>query len=427
MSIDSKQQVRATLSEWQSGTIGDYASIKHGWAFESRHFTSEGKHVVLTPGNFFEEGGFRPRNSLDRFYNGKFPREYILKKGDLIVAMTQQAEGLLGSPAIIPESDKYLHNQRLGLVTITKPHLLDVSFLFFLLNLTSVRNRIEATAGGTKVKHTSPSKILSVPISIPSLGVQRTIVRVLSAWDGAVEQTERLIAAKRRRKLALMQQLLTGRRRFRNFIKRKLSSNTKFGPVPADWRYLKVGEFASEVSARNTVRQDLPVLSCTKYDGLVESLKYFGKRVFSEDTANYKVVRRNQFAYPCNHVEEGSIGVLAFVDAGIVSPIYTVFQTDDRVHVPYLYALFKTELYRHIFQVSTSASVDRRGSLRWAQFARIPVALPNLQEQKKIATVLACCDREIEALDAQLDALKEQKKGLVQQLLTGKVRIVSRS
>jgi len=73
--------------------------------------------------------------------------------------------------------------------------------------------------------------------------------------------------------------------------------------------------------------------------------------------------------------------------------------------------------------VSTSASVDRRGSLRWNEFAKIHIALPSVDEQKKIALCLNDNDKEIETLCRKLDALKEQKKGLMQQLLTGKVRV----
>lgn len=300
----------------------------------------------------------------------------------------------------------------------------DSRFVYYITMSSEFRRKgMGEMTGSAGQKRVQSSFLRSYPIPMFPVEEQVYIANIISAWDHAIEQTERLIAAKRRRKQGLMQQLLTGKRRFKEFVKSESVRETKYGTVPTDWEYLKVADFASEVSERNTERADLPVLSCSKYDGLVESLKYFGKRVFSEDTTNYRVVRRNQFAYPCNHVEEGSIGVLDFLDGGIVSPIYAVFQTDDRIHVPFLYALFKTDLYRHIFEVSTSASVDRRGSLRWSEFAKIHIALPAMEEQKKIAACLNSNDKEIEVLCRKLDTLKEQKKGLMQQLLTGKIRV----
>src|SRR5258706_6702568 len=96
---------------WRQCTLGELIRIKHGWAFKGEFFSDTGKYIVLTPGNFDEKGGFRIRPGKDRAYSDNFPEAYILKEGDVIVAMTEQAPGLLGSSALIPESDRFLHNQ----------------------------------------------------------------------------------------------------------------------------------------------------------------------------------------------------------------------------------------------------------------------------------------------------------------------------
>ncbi len=187
---------------------------------------------------------------------------------------------------------------------------------------------------------------------------------------------------------------------------------------------MEIGQIAREVSAVNGTTDDLPVLSCTKYDGLVDSLQCFNKQVFSHDTSKYKVVRRGQFAYASNHIEEGSIGYQDFVPAGLVSPIYTVFQADaSRVDDGYLYKLLKTEKLRQLFAASTNASVDRRGSLRWKEFSRIHIPLPPLNEQRSINEVLNTAKQEIALLQAESGALKTQKRGLMQKLLTGEWRV----
>ena len=107
----------------------------------------------------------------------------------------------------------------------------------------------------------------------------------------------------------------------------------------------------------------------------------------------------------------------------LISPMYTVFQTGDRVYAPFLYKLFKTELYRHIFEVNTSASVNRRGSLRWHRFSLIHVPLPLFDEQKKISDAIDSSDNEIKLLEKQVNTLQQQKKGLTQKLLTGNIRV----
>ena len=81
---------------WRDIKLGEAFSVKHGFAFKSTYFSNEGSHLVLTPGNFHEEGGFRLRPSKDRAYCGDLPEDYVLKKGDVVVAMTEQGPGLLG-------------------------------------------------------------------------------------------------------------------------------------------------------------------------------------------------------------------------------------------------------------------------------------------------------------------------------------------
>lgn len=91
----------------------------------------------------------------------------------------------------------------------------------------------------------------------------------------------------------------------------------------------------------------------------------------------------------------------------------------NHVDGDYAYAVLKTGLYRHIFEVSTSASVDRRGSLRWSEFSKIPFPVPMLVEQKAIAEVLRTSQADIDGLTAEIEALTQQKRGLMQKLLTG--------
>ena len=101
---------------WEVVTLASLFEIKHGYAFEGEFFVAQGRYVLLTPGHFFEEGGFRDQKDKTKYYVGEIPRSYLLAKGDLLVAMTEQKAGLLGSAIIVPESEKFLHNQRLGLI-----------------------------------------------------------------------------------------------------------------------------------------------------------------------------------------------------------------------------------------------------------------------------------------------------------------------
>ena len=165
------------------------AEVKHGFAFKSEFFSRCGKYVLLTPGNFHEEGGFRWLAEKQKYYTGDVPSGYVLKKDDLLVAMTEQAPGLLGSAILIPEDDRYLHNQRLGFLQINNK-LVSKYFLYHVFNAHIVRKPISETSAGTKVKHTSPEKIGNIYIPIPPIEQQIAIANLLSTWDIAIEKAD---------------------------------------------------------------------------------------------------------------------------------------------------------------------------------------------------------------------------------------------
>jgi len=186
--------------------------------------------------------------------------------------------------------------------------------------------------------------------------------------------------------------------------------------IPNVWEFIEIGKIAKQVSDLNNENKNYNVLSCTKYDGLVDSLRYFKKQIFSNDLNKYKKVHYNYFAYATNHIDEGSIGLQELYDVGLVSPMYTVFKTKEVVN-KYLYALLKTENYRRIYKTMMSASVDRRGSLRWKNFSKIRIPFPPYHEQQKIAEILSTCDKLIELKEKLIEQTKQQKKYLMQAFL----------
>jgi len=172
---------------WTEYNLGELIRVKHGFAFKSEFFSPEGKHIVLTPGNFYESGGFKSRGDKDRFYSGEYPEQYLLKKDDLIVAMTEQGEGLLGSSSLIPDNDKFLHNQRLGLVEIIEPEKVEKYFLYLVFNNPIIRHQIAGSATGTKVKHTAPERIYRCKFKFPSRPLQKKIAAIIYSYNNFIE------------------------------------------------------------------------------------------------------------------------------------------------------------------------------------------------------------------------------------------------
>lgn len=200
---------------WIEKPFSELCDIKHGYAFEGTFFSHEGEYVLLTPGNFYERGGYRDRGDRQKYFTGEIPRDYVLSEGDLLVAMTEQAAGLLGSPILVPASDRFLHNQRLGLVTKKQGVAWTNEFFFHVFNTSRVRSAIHASASGVKVRHTSPTKIGEVVVAFPTSLLEQT--RIVATLNSLVEDTNRLaklfeqkIAALEALKKSLLHEAFTG-------------------------------------------------------------------------------------------------------------------------------------------------------------------------------------------------------------------------
>lgn len=181
--------------DWEYITLGELFRIKHGFAFKGEFFAESGNYVLLTPGNFKEEGGLQLKDEKEKYYTGIFPDSYLLEKGDLLVVLTdlKQTAPILGSAAFIPESNIFLHNQRLGKIINLDESKANINLLFYLFNYDPVRGQIKGSATGSTVRHTSPERIYEVKVNLPPLLIQNKIVAILSAYDRLIENNTRRI------------------------------------------------------------------------------------------------------------------------------------------------------------------------------------------------------------------------------------------
>ena len=122
--------------KWDTIQLGEVIDVKHGFAFKSQYFAESGELVLLTPGNCRESGGLKLKGDKEKYYVGEFPPEFLLVEGDMLVVMTDliNIAPILGGSFLIPENNRFLHNQRLGLVRITDASRIDKTFLYYLLN-----------------------------------------------------------------------------------------------------------------------------------------------------------------------------------------------------------------------------------------------------------------------------------------------------
>jgi type I restriction enzyme, S subunit len=235
--------------KWPITTMGEHFRVKHGFAFKGEHFDSDGPYVLLTPGSFNEEGGYRDQGKKTKFYTGDVPDGYILDEGDLLVAMTEQTPGLLGSSAWIPEGGRLLHNQRLGRIVDLDERRLNRRFLYYLFNTKPVRDQISATATGGKVRHTAPERISNVRFQRPPLGAQEAIAAALSAYDDLI--------ANNRRRLTLLED--AARQLYHEwFIRFRFPGHehTRItNGLPDGWDSKRLGELVEIKKGKNITRE----------------------------------------------------------------------------------------------------------------------------------------------------------------------------
>ena len=302
-----------------------YGETKLGYLFEnSKKVGISGLPIFSVTIN----SGLIHRKTLDRKMAPDLPPEksLLVEPGDIVYNMMRMWQGAVAvcnrrgivSPAYVVCNPTSKINSNFAYHFFKTPYMLH-KLKSFSYGITDDRLRLYY------------KDFAIIPVKIPPLFEQKKIAKILSTWDDAIEQTRMLIDAKKRLKKALMQQLLTGKKRLPGFAKTEDRKEYRFFDLPADWKWIRIREFAKECSERNTQRDKLTVLSCSKHVGFVESSAYFGKQVFSEDTSNYKIIRHGYFGYPSNHIEEGSIGLLLSHEIGMVSPIYTVFKCNENV------------------------------------------------------------------------------------------------
>ncbi len=164
--------------------LGELIDVTRGASLSGEFYATEGEYVRLTCGNFdYRNNSFKENKSKDNiYYVGNFREEFLMEEGDIITPLTEQAIGLLGSTAFIPEGGKYIQSQDVAKI-ICNEELLDKKFAFYLISSSLVKQQLSAAAQQTKIRHTSPDKIKDCVVWIPELAEQKRIGQLLFSLD----------------------------------------------------------------------------------------------------------------------------------------------------------------------------------------------------------------------------------------------------
>lgn len=266
--------------------LGDYMSVKHGYAFKGNFISTANNGIVLvTPGNFAIGGGFKENKC--KYFTGDYPEEYVLKPNDLIVTMTDLSKNgdTLGYSALVPDTSRiYLHNQRIGLVQIESDEI-SKDYLYWFMRTRKYQKKIVATASGSTVKHTSPSRICEIEIELPSLEEQNKIASVLNNIENKIYENSAINNNLEQQAVLLFKQWFTN---FENHSEKMIE--TRFGKIPTSFKLMKNGELPMVVT------------------------DYVANGSFASLKANVKLYQEDNYAYFIRNTDLKSGTFEVFVD-----------------------------------------------------------------------------------------------------------------
>ncbi|WP_426125842.1 restriction endonuclease subunit S [Pararhizobium sp. PWRC1-1] len=189
--------------------------------------------------------------------------------------------------------------------------------------------------------------------------------------------------------------------------------------VPEGWQLEKLGSFVEEFKVLDSAG-DLPPLSVTKSSGIVFQSDKFNKRIANASSGNYKVIKNGEYSYDPMSLYYGAIGRLKVCDVGIVSPAYITFRLQGALDTIFFDLYIKTrDFLVHVNKVTTGGNQDgKRKKTDWNSFCSLPIALPPLHEQRRIAEILSSVDEAIAATRAVIEQTRKVKQGVLERLLT---------
>ena len=375
-------------SDWEVKRLGEICStFKSGNGITSEDINEAGKYAVY--------GG----NGL-RGYTNRYTHE-----GNYFLIGRQ---GALCGNIVRVYGKNYISEHAIAVQTDTEN---DNLFLAYKLEFQNLNRLSESSAQpGLSVE-----KLVRLKIALPPLLEQRSISHILGLMDSAINQNNQLIAQKELRKKWLVQNLLSGKKRVKGF--------------DGVWKEVALENVFNRVTRKNS-EDNTNVVTISAQRGFVRQTDFFNKSIESEIIDNYFLVEKGEFCYNksySNGYPWGATKRLNDFDKAVVTTLYICFGIKDpsKTSGDFFEQYFEANLLDRGLTKIAYEGGRAHGLLNVtpSDFFSLKITIPSFEEQTAIARVLQAADKEIQLLKAKTDKLREQKKGMMQVLLTGKKRI----
>ena len=388
---------------WPLVSMGEVAEFKNGLNYEGSAVGSGLKMIGVSDFGNNRIISYDKLKQLSGFSD--ISDEYLLRENDLLFVRSNGNRALVGRAMILKEVYEPITHSGFTIRARIVSTAMVPDFVSHLFTSDFIRKQYQESGTGTNISNLSQALLSGILIPRPPVQEQMAIAKMLSLWESATDLADRLIVAKQNRRRWLMQQLLTGKKRLPGLAE--------------PWQTVHLGEVFENRAETN--RPDLPLVAITGENGVVSRDALDRRDTSSEDKGAYLRICPGDIGYNTMRMWQGVCGLSRI--EGIVSPAYTIVTPRDGIDGEFMALLFKSPAAIHLFHRHSQGLVKDTLNLKWRHFAEIKVQIPEKSEQQAIAHVFQTADRELALLRAQLDALREQKKGLMQKLLTGEVRV----
>jgi type I restriction enzyme S subunit len=399
-------------SDWEVKPLSELGTFSKGKGILKEQVVSEGLPCIRY-GEIYTTHDYIVREFKSFIGEDVANESMKIKQGDILFAGSgETAEEIGKAVAYIGNEKAFAGGDIIILSTAVE---VNAECLSYALETDVAKKQKRVLGQGNSVVHIYASDLAKVKIPLPPLPEQRAIAQVLSQMDHAINTHNQLIAQKELRKKWLMQELLTGKRRLPAFAE---ATAGKSG-FDRGWKEYHLGEMFTE---RNETKYfDLPLLSVGQ-NGIYPQSDSIKKDTSNEDKSKYKRICPGDIGYNTMRMWQGR-SALSDLE-GIVSPAYTIVTPKKNADSLFFSYLFQMPKLTNLFWRNSQGLVDDTLNCKFKDFSIVRVFLPTTKaEQAAIAQVLQTADKEIHLLKAKTERLKEQKKGMMQVLLTGRKRL----
>lgn len=408
---------------WTTRNLGELITYKKGFAFTSADYSNSGVRIIRISDT--------TRDSVHSENPVYIPDEvatkldaHLLSSGDILLTTVGSRPHLIDSMVgkvirVPPTVSGSLLNQNL-VKLIPHEEEITTEYLFEILKKPKFRHYISTLVrGNANQVSISLSDLFKYRILIPELREQKKIAQILSTWDKAITTTEQLLANSQQQKKALMQQLLTGKKRLLD------ENGVRFS---GEWKTVHLGDICT-LNPKKTTEPEGSQVSFVGMDSVSEDARliYTTTKHYNEVSKGFTSFKNNDVLVakitPCFENGKGAYVYGLVNGIGFGSTEFHVLRATERSNSKYLYYLTNTAEFRIRGEANMQGSAgQKRVSTDYLKTFKVKVP-PSLKEQAKMAELLWQRDKELSILEVKLGKLKQEKKALMQQLLTGKRRV----